>query len=121
VELARGRLDDFERRAWRLHFSVPVAVVCPERGQLSLLVALAGYREYRLSAMGSVIGCLSVQCWWLDRSDTRTLRRLAMFKGLKKWAVIAALFGGTMFHIGSCGFGGQTGLILAILQEDIFG
>jgi hypothetical protein len=38
-----------------------------------------------------------------------------------KWAYVVAVFaGGSLFHLG-CSFGGQTGLLLAILQEDIFG
>jgi hypothetical protein len=38
-----------------------------------------------------------------------------------KWAYFVAVFaGGALFQFG-CNLGGQTGLLLAILQEDIFG
>jgi hypothetical protein len=40
---------------------------------------------------------------------------------LSKWAYFIAVFaGGSLFHLG-CSFGGQSALLWAILQEDIFG
>ncbi len=40
---------------------------------------------------------------------------------LKKWALVAAVFGTTLFASGCFGFGGNWKLITAWLNEDIFG
>jgi ribose/xylose/arabinose/galactoside ABC-type transport system permease subunit len=59
-----------------------------------------------------------------DGSGRRTtIRRLAMSKRFKMWALSAALVGGALLG-GGCGFsfgGLSTTTILAILQEELFG
>ena len=45
-----------------------------------------------------------------------------MLNSLKKWTLVAAVFGGTLFASGCLGLGGNKfWLITAILNEDIFG
>jgi hypothetical protein len=44
-----------------------------------------------------------------------------MLKTLKKWALVAAVFGGVLFNGGCLGFGGNWKIISAILNEDLFG
>jgi len=45
-----------------------------------------------------------------------------MLNSLKKWALVATVFGGTLFASGCLGLGGQNVWTwLAILQEDVFG
>ncbi|HOB74258.1 MAG TPA: hypothetical protein PKG54_07010 [Phycisphaerae bacterium] len=43
-----------------------------------------------------------------------------MSKLSKKWAILAAVMGGMMFHFGGC-LGGLNRWIVAILNEDLFG
>jgi len=44
-----------------------------------------------------------------------------MLNTLKKWALVAAVFGGTLFAGGCLGLSGNWKIWTAILQEDLFG
>jgi hypothetical protein len=44
-----------------------------------------------------------------------------MSKSLKKWALVVAAAGGTLFQLGCLGGNQNWWLILSILNEDLFG